>query len=116
MNEEKLAEVNFPLKLVGCENKTFSFAASPEKNNTQIKKHISPQIKYRLGQQNPFLVISQNDLKVLMGAFREKNLCEDFKDRTVSWILSVINKNLTSINHRSFARFLGSRRAHHEEV
>ena len=77
MNEEKLAEeVNFPSRLIGCENKTFSFAASPEKNNTQIKKHISPQIKYRLGQQNPLLVTSQNDLKFLMGLSfqREKSL------------------------------------------
>lgn len=117
MNEEKLAEeVNFPSRLVRCENKTFSFAASPDKNNPQIKKHISPQIKYRLGQQNPLLVISQNDLKFLMGTFREKNLCEDFKDRTVSRILSVINKNLKSINHSRFSRFPGSRRGHHEGV
>ena len=44
MNEEKLAEeVNFPSRLIGCENKTFSFAASPEKNK-ELKIEKYPEI------------------------------------------------------------------------
>lgn len=56
MNEEKLAEeVNFPSRLVRCENKTFSFAASPDKNNTQIKKHNQPTDQIQIGTTEPFV-------------------------------------------------------------
>ena len=72
MDGETLAKEGiFPSRLVGFENKTFSFAASPEENNSQVKKHLSPPIKYRLGQYDPLLLLSQKDLRFLMGTFRE---------------------------------------------
>ena len=54
MNEEKLTkEVNFPSRLVRCENKTFSFAASPDKNNTQETHQPTDQIQ--IGTTEPFV-------------------------------------------------------------
>lgn len=78
------------------------FVASPEKNNSQVKECLSSQIKYRMGQYDHLLLISQKDLRLLMGTFRQISPHEDFKDfkdRTCPV------KNLKSIDYSNFNRF-----------
>lgn len=71
MNEEKLGkEGSFSLRVIGFENNT-SFVASQEKYNSQIKKCLNPQIKYKMVQYDHLLLMSQKDLGFLMGTFRE---------------------------------------------
>lgn len=93
MEGEKLAKGGtFPSRLVGFENKAFSSAGSPEKNNSQIKICLIPQIKYILGQCDPLLLISQKDLRFLMGTFREmKGAVKVLRTEHGSQILSVKN-------------------------